>query len=159
MINTIAPHDIVISLLEKGDTVPYELLLIADPSKNNIDKYLSDSFVYKVNSKGETIGCYVLYPVDKETVEIKNIAIAENYQGCGIGTHVLKHAIEKAKLSGLKKIIIGTGNSSVGQLHLYQKVGFRITDIKRNFFKDNYDQPIIENGIECRDMIVLTKEL
>jgi ribosomal protein S18 acetylase RimI-like enzyme len=71
--------------------------------------------------------------VDKETVEIKNIAIAEKHQGKGLGTILLNDALDRSKLKGFKKVIIGTGNSSVGQLHLYKKVGFRITDIKPNF--------------------------
>ena len=41
----------------------------------------------------------------------------------------------------------------------YQKAGFRITGVIPNFFKDNYDEEIIENGIPCRDMIRLTLEL
>lgn len=76
-----------------------------------------------------------------------------------IGIILLNYAIEKAKSSGYKKILIGTGNSSINQLYLYQKVGFRITSIKADFFTENYNKPIVENGIECRDMIILTKEL
>jgi hypothetical protein len=41
----------------------------------------------------------------------------------------------------------------------WTEVGFRITNIKADFFKENYNEPIIENGIECRDMIVFTKDL
>jgi ribosomal protein S18 acetylase RimI-like enzyme len=155
----IAANDLVITALQKTDSVPYDLLLIADPSKHAIDKYIFDSIVYKADLKERTIGCYALFGIDHETVEIKNIAVEESFQGKGIGTILLNDAVEKAKMKGLKKIIIGTGNSSVGQLYLYQKVGFRITGIERDFFKENYHEPIIENGIECRDMIVLTKEL
>jgi len=151
--------EIVIKELGGKEMIPYDLLLIADPSKSNIDKYIFDSVVYKADFKDQTIGCYVLYSIDKETIEIKNIVIDEKYQGKGIGTILLKDAIERVKLKGLKRITIGTGNSSVGQLYLYQKIGFRITSIKINFFKENYSEPIMENGIECRDMIVLTKEL
>lgn len=151
--------EIIIRELKDKETIPYDLLLIADPSINNIHKYVSDSVVYTADFKGQTVGCYVLYNVDKETTEIKNIVVDEKFQGKGIGTILLNDAIERAKLSELKKIIIGTGNSSIGQLYLYQKVGFRITDIKADFFKINYSEPIIENGIECRDMIILTREL
>ncbi|WP_339815401.1 GNAT family N-acetyltransferase [uncultured Imperialibacter sp.] len=130
----IVAHDLVITALQKTDSLPCHLLLIADPSKHTIDKYISDSIVYKADLKGRTIGCYALFGVDNETVEIKNIAVDESFQGKGIGTILLNDAIEKAKLKGLKKIIIGTGNSSVGQLYLYQKVGFRITGKKPDFF-------------------------
>ena|SRR5688572_24880120 len=153
-------HDrIVIRRLEKTDAIPYDLLLMADPSKENIDKYIFDSSIYEGSRYGQIIGCYVLCTVDKEVIEIKNIVIDEKHQGKGLGTILLNDAIEKSRVTGFKKVIIGTGNSSVGQLYLYQKVGFRITDIKSNFFIDNYSEPIFENGIACSDMIVLTKEL
>ena len=151
--------EIVTRKLKDKESIPYDLLLIADPSIHNIDKYISDSVVYTADFKGQTVGCYVLYNVDKETTEIKIIVVDGKFQGKGIGTILLNDAIKRAKLRGIKKIIIGTGNSSIGQLYLYQKVGFRITDIKPDFFKINYNEPIIENGIECRDMIILTREL
>ena len=53
---------------------------------------------------------------------------------------------------------IGTGNSSLDQLALYQKLGFRITGIVAGFFYD-YPKPIVENGIACRDMVRLRVEL
>lgn len=65
-------------------------------------------------------------------------------------------AIEQAKREGYQKIEIGTGNSSIHQLALYQKCGFRITGIDQDFFIRNYEEEIYENGIQCRDMIRLT---
>jgi N-acetylglutamate synthase-like GNAT family acetyltransferase len=152
-------HNIEIRELQKNEEIPYNLLLIADPSKTNIDKYIFDSAIYVADIDGQIIGCYVLYLVDNDNIEIKNIVVNEKHQGKGMGTFLLNDAIKKAKLKGLKNIIIGTGNSSIGQLYLYQKAGFRITDIKPDFFSKNYNEPIFENGIECRDMIVLTKYL
>jgi ribosomal protein S18 acetylase RimI-like enzyme len=152
-------YEIAITEWKSREMIPYELLLLADPSRNNIDRYIFDSLVYTANSRGQTVGCYVLGNVDRETIEIKNIVVDSQFQRKGIGTILLNDAIEKAKSSGYKKIIMGTGNSSINQLYLYQKVGFRITSIKADFFTENYNKPIVENGIECRDMIILTKEL
>jgi aminoglycoside 6'-N-acetyltransferase I len=152
-------NDIVIAELESTEEIPYRLLLIADPSKDSIDKYIFNSVIYTVNYKEQTIGCCVLCNVMGETFEIKNIVIDEKHQGKGLGTILLNNAIDQAKLKGAKRVIIGTGNSSIGQLYLYRKVGFRITGIKADFFKKNYKERIVENGIECRDLIILTKEL
>lgn len=150
--------DFEIRELNKDEEIPYDLLLIADPSKANVDAYVLQSIIYVADLKGKSIGCYVLH-VDNESAEIKNIAVDQKHQGKGIGTILLNDAITKAINLKLKKIIIGTGNSSIGQLHLYQKVGFRITSIIPDFFRKHYDELIMENGIECRDMIVLTKQL
>lgn len=56
------------------------------------------------------------------------------------------------------RLIVGTGNSSLGELAFYQKCGFRITGVIPGFF-DSYDPPIIEDGIPCRDMVRLTLAL
>lgn len=77
----------------------------------------------------------------------------------GIGKRLVLLAVEVARKAGLRTIELGTGNSSVGQLRLYQKCGFRIVGVDIDFFIRHYDQPIFENGIECRDMIRLKQDL
>lgn len=72
---------------------------------------------------------------------------------------LVRHAIETASSMGYKAIELGTGNSSVGQLALYQKCGFRIVGVDRDFFTIHYDEPIYENGIQCRDMVRLALSL
>ena len=55
-----------------------------------------------------------------------------NYEYCGcrafarkrIGKKLVSHAIETAKEYGMSKLEVGTGNSSVSQLALYQNVDF-----------------------------------
>lgn len=145
--------------LEKTDLIPYDLLLMADPSKVNVDKYIFDSAIYTIDKGGVTIGCYVLHKRDNETIEIRNISVRSDCQGKGIGTYLLTDALDKVRTGGFREVIVRTGNSSIGQLYLYQKVGFRITGIQHDYFRMNYEATIMENGIECRDMIVLTMEL
>lgn len=55
-------------------------------------------------------------------------------------------------------MIVGTANSSIGNLAFYQKVGFRITEVKKDFFS-KYPEPIFENGIQALDMIMFEKNL
>jgi hypothetical protein len=42
-------------------------------------------------------------------------------------------------------------------LALYQKLGFVKSEIKKNFFLENYTELIIENGIQAVDMIILKR--
>lgn len=148
-----------IRLLSTKDPVPYHLLLLADPSKELVDGYLTDSFILVATLNEETVGICVLQKQENGSAEIKNIAVKLAHQGKGIATLLLKQIIEKAKLEGIEKISIGTGNSSIAQLYLYQKVGFEIDSIKKNFFKKKYPEPISENGIECNHMIMLSMNL
>lgn len=64
-----------------------------------------------------------------------------------------------ARGQGAKTLEIGTGNSSLNQLGLYQKCGFRIIGVDKDFFTRHYEDEIVENGIICRDMIRLSMDL
>lgn len=138
---------------------PMDLLLLADPSKAMIEHYLKRGQCYVAKRDGSMMAVYVLLPTRPETVELVNIAVGEKHQGKGIGTRLVNHAIETAKLQGYRTIEVGTGNSSIGQLALYQKCGFRIVGVDRDFFVRHYTGEIIENGIPCRDMIRLSQDL
>jgi ribosomal protein S18 acetylase RimI-like enzyme len=143
--------------LTPGEQPPWDLLLLADPSRDMASQYLEEGLCYVAESDAsETLGVIVLLPAGGHSIEIKNLAVAEPAQGKGIGKSLIAHGIQLAWKKGYKTIEIGTGNSSINQLALYQKAGFRITGIIQDFFLSNYPEPIYENGIQCRDMIRLT---
>jgi ribosomal protein S18 acetylase RimI-like enzyme len=137
---------------------PMDLLLLADPSQQLVGEYVKRGQCF-IAEEDFIIGVYVLLPTRPDTVELVNIAVDEKFHGKGIGKQLVHHAIENAKSQGYKTIEIGTGNSGVGQLALYQKCGFRITGIDRDFFVRHYTEEIYENGIQCRDMIRLSQDL
>ncbi len=145
--------------LKAGEQPPLELLLLADPSESLVNGYLQRGLCCVAEVDNSIIGVYVVLQTRLETVEIVNIAVDENKHGQGIGKQLLNHAIQNAKQLGAKTIEIGTGNSSVGQLALYQKCGFRITGIDRDFFIRHYSEEIFENGIQVIDMIRLSLDL
>jgi ribosomal protein S18 acetylase RimI-like enzyme len=138
---------------------PMDLLLLADPSLKLVEEYVKrgDCFLAEIDS--EIIGVYVLLPTRTDTVELVNIAVSEKHHGKGFGKKLVMDAIKTARTKGFKTIEIGTGNSSIGQLALYQKCGFRIVKVDLDFFVRHYPFEIFENGIQCRDMIRLSQDL
>jgi N-acetylglutamate synthase-like GNAT family acetyltransferase len=145
--------------LNKDEEIPYELLLLADEAIEAINKYINDSDIYVAERDDKIIAIYVFQKITNDIIEIKNIAVDLKYQGQRIGTFLLADASERSKLQGFKEIIIGTGDASIRQLQLYQKEGFEIFDVKNRFFLDNYPEPIFENGIKLKHMIMLKKLL
>lgn len=148
-----------IKKLNIDEKLPMELLLLADPSKEIIEEYVSRGECFVAKSEQQIVGVYVLLPTRPGTVELVNVAVIENQHGRGIGKQLVMSAIKVSKAKGYKTIEIGTGNSSIGQLALYQKCGFRIIDVDTNFFIKHYREEIFENGIQCRDMIRLSQNL
>jgi ribosomal protein S18 acetylase RimI-like enzyme len=149
----------VIRPLSNNESPPMPLLLLADPSEQLVLDYIRRGQCFVAETEGNIVGVYVLLPTRPKTAEIVNIAVAPEHQGKGIGKQLVQHAIETTKQQGYQTIEIGTGNSSIGQLALYQKCGFRITGIDKDFFVRHYTEPILENGIPCRDMIRLAQDL
>jgi len=149
----------MIRQLQKNEEIPYNLLLLADETIEAINRYINDSEIFIFEKDNKTFAVYVLQKISDDTIEIKNIAVDTKHQGQGIGKLLLRDAISRAKAKGFKTIIIGTGDIAIKQLHLYQKVGFEIFDVKKGFYLDNYPEPIYENGIQLKDMVMLKKEL
>jgi len=148
-----------IRILNKDEYPPMDLLQLADPSRKIVEEYLKRGDCFITEYDNQVIGVYVLLPTRPETVELVNVAVAEEHQGRGIGKELVMNAIQLAKEKGYKTIEIGTGNSSIAQLALYQKCGFRITGIDIDYFIKHYQEKIFENGIQCRDMIRLSQDL
>lgn len=142
-----------------SEKIPMELLVLADPSEEMVKEYLHRGSCFVAEEEKQVIGVYVLLPTRPGTAEIVNVAVAETHQGRGIGKKMVMDAIQRAKENNYKTIEIGTGNSSIGQLALYQKCGFRISGVDRDFFVRHYPEKIYENGILCRDMIRLSRNL
>lgn len=152
-------EDMIIQPLGSESHPPMDLLLLADPSRALVEGYLKRGTCYVAILDDVMVGVYVLLPTRPDTIELVNVAVDEAHQGRGIGKKLVEHAIQQARQLGYRTIEIGTGNSSVGQLALYQKCGFRITGVDRDFFLRHYEEPIFENGIQVVDMIRMSQDI
>lgn len=148
-----------ISLLRADQEIPYKLLLLADESVEAINKYVHESDIYEYQLDGEVLAVCAAMEVSLDTVEIKNVAVDTPHQGKGIGSLLIRYVIEQTRAKGYQRITIGTGDAGFKQIKLYHKLGFELYDIKRNFISDNYPEPIYEDGIQLRDMVMLKMEL
>ena len=132
-----------------------DLLLLGDEQENMIKKYLytGDLFALYGNDL-KTVS--VVTKEDNETCEIKNLATYEKHHGKGYGTHMLKYIIEEYR-NKCKKLILGTGDDNK-ILAYYKKFGFSYSHTIKNFFVDNYDHEMFEDGKQLVDMIYLKLE-
>ncbi|QJD88057.1 GNAT family N-acetyltransferase [Cohnella herbarum] len=138
---------------------PWDLLLLADPSRNLVEEYVSRGICYLAYLDEELVGEFVLIRTHPGTIEIVNVAVGENFQGRGIGKALVLRAIEESKLLHAKTIEIGTGSTGVKQLKLYQKCGFRMFAVDTDFFVKHYEEEIFEEGMRLRDMVRLRLEI
>lgn len=145
--------------LTENEEAPYDLLLLADPSLSIVKDYVKRGYCYVLEEDQSIVGIFVLLPTRPETIELVNVAVGEEYHGKGLGKRLVLHAIAEAKKLAYKTMELGTANSSINQLALYQKCGFRIVSVDPHFFLRHYDEVIFENGIQAVDMIRLSQDL
>ncbi|MEW4369314.1 GNAT family N-acetyltransferase [Paenibacillus kandeliae] len=144
---------------QQGEELPISLLLLADPDEIAIGRYMKYCRWWLAEYEGLTVGaCGALQRGGGEW-ELMNIAVLPDYEGQGIGSRLLKHVLEALEEAGGNEITVCTGNSSIGPLAFYQKLGFRITGVDTDYFVRQYGERIVENGIECRDRILLNRRL
>lgn len=148
--------DLIIKPVE-DPTQYFELLLLADPSPELVRGYLQAGHLYGGILNGEIVGAFVLLNKGEGVWELKNIAVSESFQRRGFGRTLLHHATMEARGMGGRSLEVGTGNSSLAQLRFYEAAGFQRSHVDKGFFTRNYDAPIFENGVQCTDMIFLTK--
>lgn len=136
-----------------------DLLLIGDEQESMILKYLDKSRILGLYDPELKAICAVEHMPDKseKVVEIKNIAVYPKYHHKGYGTKLLLHILSLYK-SEADKILVGTGENEQ-TLRFYKKQGFMYSHTLKNFFIQNYDHPIYENGKQLVDMIYLSINL
>ena len=133
---------------------PIELLLEADPSLEKIRAYLPHSKCFVAILQGKPVGAYVVQRIAPAVYELMSIAVSPEYRRKGIGSKLLKHAVTTVHDMGARRLEVGTGTFGY-QLTYYQREGFRVFAVERDFFLVNYKQPIYENGIQLKDMLRL----
>ncbi|MDD8048392.1 MAG: GNAT family N-acetyltransferase [Thomasclavelia sp.] len=132
------------------------LLLEADEQESMIDKYLEKGNMFVLDDNGIKGECVVL-DLQNGTTELKNIAIDPKYHHHGYGTKLLEYIINKYQDTH-SSILVGTGDSKL-TIPFYEKSGFKYHHTLKNFFIDNYDHKMFEDGKQLIDMIYLSKEL
>lgn len=130
------------------------LFLLADPDLKAINKYLGKSDIFALKSGSVMVGAVCVLP-GKKTVEIKNFAVAEIFQKKGLGSFMIRLVFAYYKKMGFEDISVGTACEVPYILEFYKKHGFEEESIIKNFFTDNYDKPVYDGNILCKDMIIL----
>lgn len=131
-----------------------DLLLLADEQENMVDKYLDRGEMFVLDDNGIKAECVVTKESDG-IYELKNIAVYPEYQHKGYGRALVEYLF--FYYTDCKTMFVGTGDSPV-ILDFYKRCGFTESHRISNFFTDNYDHPIYENGKQLIDMIYLKRE-
>lgn len=133
-----------------------DLLLLGDEQEEMIDRYLERGEMFVLEEDGVKAVCVVTDEGDG-ICELKNIAVVPAAWRRGYGRRLVRFLIVHSA-GRYRRLTVGTGDvpSTVG---FYRRCGFVYSHRVANFFTDNYDHPIVENGVQLRDMVYLSYDL
>lgn len=142
--------------IKEDKKIYIELLLLADEEEKMIDKYLERGQMFVLDDEGIKAECVVTQEGDN-IIEIKNIAVYPKYQKKGYGKKLIEFVENKYK-NDFDIIRVGTGDSKL-TIPFYENCGFKRSYCIKDFFVNNYENPIYEDGIRLKDMVYLEKKL
>ena len=141
----------IIEITENKDRF-MDLLLLGDEQENMIKKYLYRGILFALYD-GDLKTVSVVTTENDNTYEIKNIATCEKYQGKGYGKMMIKHIIENVK-NKCDSLLVGTGDVEKA-IAFYENCGFKTSHRIKDFFINNYDHKMFEDGKQLKDMVYL----
>ena len=133
-----------------------DLLLLADEQEDMVDRYLERGTMYVLEDDGVKAECVVTDEGDG-ILELKNIAVAPDFQGRGYGKAMVAFLVQ-TYTEQHTVLQVGTGDSP-STIPFYESCGFRRHHLVKNFFTDHYDRPIYECGVQLVDMVYLQRAL
>ena len=149
----------IVKINDNDKTKYMELLLIADDQVSMIEKYLyrGDMFALYDDGDDDVRAICVITQEQAGMFELKNIVTVPKYQRKGYGQKLIAFIVDYYSKSG-SELYVGTGDSPA-ILRFYQKCGFVKSHVVKNFFVDNYDHAMYEDGQQLIDMIYLKRHL
>jgi len=84
-----------------------------------------DGHIFFAAADGKLVGCCALLPKRQSVYELGKMAVAEAWQGRGIGRRLLTFAMQQARARGASSIYLETNSRLVSAIHLYESLGFK----------------------------------
>ena len=134
-----------------------DLLLLADEQVEMVEKYLDRGRLFVLEESGEIIAECLVTDEGSGVLEIKNIAVEPRFQGESYGKALIDFLVRMFS-KDYSVLQVGTGDSPM-TIPFYEKCGFVRHHVVKDFFIENYDHPIIEAGVQLRDMVYLRRQI
>ncbi len=96
--------------------------ILDDPQREIIDP---GGAVLMARQLGRIVGCCGLVPRGAGQMELVKMAVDEHSRGTGIGAHLGRVALRRARQLGASRVVLETHSGLAPALRLYKRLGFR----------------------------------
>lgn len=130
-----------------------DLLLLADEDEDMIRRYIDCGSMFVLFADREPAAECIVTDEGDGIYEIKSLACAKKHQRKSYASKLIRFA--EAEFSGrYTRMLLGTTPANIA---FYEGRGFAVCGSIPGFFRDNYKEPVIENGAVIGDMTLLSK--
>ena len=112
-------------------TETHDLMILDDPRGMILDK---GGFIWLATNNSQIVGSAALIKEHHHVYELAKMAVTEDFQGKGISKLLIETCLDKAKAIGAKKVTLFSNHQLRKALKLYEKYGFRHTEVKNSPF-------------------------
>lgn len=122
----------------------YNIHLTAMPQNDQMTKqsffdefYLSPNRVYLIATSEQKVVGYIGALDTIDDYNIVGIAVDNKYQRQGVGAKLLKELIRIANDNQIQTLSLEVDEKNEKAIDFYKKNGFKVTNIRKNYYKDN----------------------
>jgi RimJ/RimL family protein N-acetyltransferase len=145
-----------IKIIENRKKDFLDLLLLADEQESMIDKYLNRGILFALYDDSLKSIC-VVTDEGSGVFEIQNLATYAEFQGRGFGKHLVSYVCNYFKDKG-SSMLVGTGDVPK-TVSFYERCGFVFSHRLENYFIENYEKPMFEEGVQLKDKVYFKRDL
>ena len=129
----------------------------ADDSESEIAGYRDLGEVLVARHASAVVGhVQIVDTTEPGVAEIKSLAVYEEQRSHGIGTALVQAALGRCRGQGVRVVRVATAAASIDALKFYQRQGFRIRQVIRDFYSaERGYRPLLLNGIPLLDEVIL----
>jgi len=128
--------DAVLLVEKKSFLTPWTEPMFLEELENTIARY----FVAEVSG---TIAGYAGLWIIMDEGHITNIAVEPSYRRMKIGSRLMEKIIETARDNGVRALTLEVRKSNAAAISMYEKLGFRIEGIRKNYYSDTHEDAYI----------------
>jgi len=149
--------EIEIGLYEGHRDALASLFAEADDSASQIASYRDRGEVLVARRDGAILGhIQIVEGPEPGTVELKSLAVDEQWRSQGIGAAMVHAAVEHCRARDALWLIVATAAASTRALKFYQRQGFRISHVIRDFYgPERGYRPLDIDGVPLLDEVIL----
>ena len=101
------------------------------------------SHIFVVRTANCTVAGFCAFWLICDEIHINNLAMRPDFRAQGIGTALLHYVLGTARQLGAKRATLEVRASNAGARRLYERMGFYVAGIRRNYYTNPIEDAII----------------